>query len=73
MLGNTLGLGCAVNRKELLEAISHLEYLTLNHPDRAKAAAFAQELEEYCRRLRALDEKSIASSVVPAGTERGIG
>ncbi len=56
-----------MNRKELLEAISHLEYLTLNHPDRAKAAAFAQELEEYRRRLRALDEKSPTSSGTATG------
>ncbi len=55
-----------MNRKELLEAVSHLEYLVLNHPDRAKAAAYAQELEEYRRQLRALDEKSSAGTATGA-------
>ncbi len=50
-------LGHAMNRTELLEAISHLEYLVLNHPDPAKSAAYAQELQEFRERLRLLDEK----------------
>ncbi len=47
-----------MNRKELLEAISHLEYLVLNHPDPAKSAAYAQELEQFRERLRLLEEKA---------------
>ncbi len=50
-----------MNRKELQEAISHLEYLVLNHPDPVKAAAYTQELQEYREKLRLLDEQRKAS------------
>ncbi len=50
-----------MNREQLQAVIADLEYLVVNHPDKARVEGFRRDLEEYSEQLRALDAAPGAS------------
>ena len=46
-----------MNRPQLQEAITDLEYLTVNHPDKKRVAIYRRELERFREQLRRLEEQ----------------
>ncbi|MGI9102470.1 MAG: hypothetical protein ACR2IF_08500 [Terriglobales bacterium] len=56
-----------MNRQLLQQAISHLEYLVLNHPDKRKVAEFRKDLEEFQKQFCGSDEVGRGRPRTPRG------